>query len=296
MIAFAAAALALQTSAFACLVSIEEENGRLGTYWITGKGASIQSRRLPGAIWTIENGEFYETKLTQPESGTQKLQRGSKSITLGSARFASSPWSAWHFTWIEGNRFGLSWTAEKPLPGDSRTWSLRQTLTPTDDGWREVSLESTLTEIEMEEAVRLAENVLAKMNERERFDLLPKPSMTGWAVSQIDGLRTVEFALQSASDRPPVIAQLRLPIEDGQQKHLADLWSSAKSSGALALAADEGAGIAILPSGNSLIVRAYDGNKMGRTLRSGLLSAERVIQLRIILEDVEGLDAKAPKR
>ena len=50
------------------------------------------------------------------------------------------------------------------------------------------------------------------------------------------------------------------------------------------------------PKRLNLIVRAYDGQKMGRTLRSGLLSAERIVQLRIILEDVEALDVKAPKR
>lgn len=296
MIAFAAAAAALQTATFACLISIEEEGGRLGTYWMTGKGASVQSRRLPGAIWTIENGEFYETKLTQPSSGAQKLERGNKVEVLGGGRLQATPWAPWRFTWIEGNRFSLAWAAEKPFAGDSRAWSLRRTYTPTETGWREVSLESTLNELELSEAVRSAESELAKMNERERYHLLPKPSMTGWGISQIDGLRTIEFAIQSTEDRPPVIAQLRLPIEDGQRKQLADLWSKAKSSGALALAADEGAGVAILPSGNSLEVRAYDGQKMGRVLRSGLLSAERVVQLRIILDDVEALDAKAPRR
>ncbi len=290
-----AAVLALQTQPFACLVTIEEEGTRMASYWVTGQGAAIQTRRLPGQAWVVQGGEFLSLGLSEPEGGTQILSMGGAKRTLGGGRFAATAWSPWRIQWIEDDRVSVGWTAERALPGDAHAWSRRVTLRRQGDAWNELDIYEALDEVERKELNEGAEETWKGESDRNRFGHEASPDPTDWAFGQADGLKIIDASLKRSQELPPITFQLRLPVDEAKQLKLTDLWRSVKSSGAMAVASSGEAGIALVIGSKSLLIREYDGRKIGRTLRSTMLAPKRAIQARLFMDNVEALDQKAPR-
>lgn len=268
----------------------------MASYWVTGQGAAIQSRRLPGQAWVVQNGAFQALEISEPSNGTQTLKMGDASRTLGGGRYSSTAWSPWRILWIEEDRISLGWASERTLPGESRSWSKRLTLRRQGDQWNELDIFEALDEVERTRLREAAEDTWKGETDRNRFGHEALPDNTDWAFGQSDGLKIIDAALKRTNDTvPPITFQLRIPVDEARQLRLTSLWRAVKSSGALAVASSGEAGVALVIGSKSLEVREYDGRKLGRTLRSTMLAPKRGIQARIFLDGIEELDKKAPR-